>query len=87
MAKLVLDTTTSIVIYDGEGNKIGEKTGINSLNLDTAYEIDCGASGKVTVSVLAIGEKVLASGTASAEYKALIKALKLFSDASKALNP
>ena len=85
VAKLVLDTTTSIVIYDAEGNKIGEQTGISSKNLDYAYEIDCGTAGKVTVSVLAIGEKALASQSATAEYKELIKALKLFSDASEAL--
>ena len=85
VAKLILDTTTSIVIYDAEGNKIGEQTGISSKNLDTAYEIDCGTAGKVTVSVLAIGEKVLASQSVRDEYKSLIKALKLFSDASEAL--
>ena len=83
-ASLVLDSNTSIVIYNAQGEKIGEQTGINSKNLDAPYEITC-EGGTVTVSVLAIGEKVLESGTASAEYKNLVKALKLFSDASKAV--
>jgi hypothetical protein len=83
-AALILDSDTSIVIYNAQGEKIGEKTGINSKNLDTSYEITC-EGGTVTVSVLAIGEKVLASGTTSENYKNLVKALKLFSDASKAL--
>ena len=83
-AALILDSDTSIVIYNAQGEKIGDKTGINSKNLDAPYEITC-EGGTVTVSVLAIGEKVLESGTASAEYKNLVKALKLFSDASKAV--
>ena len=83
-AALILDSDTSIVIYNAQGEKIGEQTGINSKNLDASYVINC-EGGTVTVSVLAIGEKVLESGTASAEYKNLIKALKLFSDASKAV--
>jgi hypothetical protein len=83
-AALILDSNTTIVIYNAQGEKIGEKTGINSKNLDTEYTIACGDK-EVKVSVLAIGEKVLASGTATENYKNLVKALKLFSDASKAL--
>ena len=85
-ASLILDSDTSIVVYDKDGNKIGEKKGINSLNLDTAYEIDCGTHGKVTVSVLAVGEAVLAK-SANADYKNLIKALKLYSDVSLEFAP
>ena len=83
-AALILDSNTTIVIYNAQGEKIGEKTGINSKNLDTEYTVACGDK-EVKVSVLAIGEKVLESGTASAEYKNLVKALKLFFDASKAV--
>jgi hypothetical protein len=83
-AALILDSNTTIVIYNAQGEKIGEKTGINSLSLDTEYTVACGDK-EVKVSVLAIGEVVLASGTASENYKNLVKALKLFSDASKAL--
>ena len=86
-AALILDSNTSIVIYNAQGEKIGEKTGINTLQLDEAYEIDCGTTGKVTVSVLAIGEKVLESQGASEYYKNLIKALKLLSDASAPFAP
>ena len=86
-AALVLDSNTSIVIYDKDGNKIGEKKGINSLQLDTEYTIELTGGTSVTVSVLAIGEKVLESDATSQSYKDLIKTLKLFSDASKELNP
>ena len=84
-AALILDSNTSIVIYNAQGEKIGEQTDINSKNLDTMYEIACQGGVNVKVSVLAVGEKVLESGTASADYKNLVKALKLFSDASKAI--
>ena len=84
-ASLVLDSNTSIVIYNAQGEKIGDKTGINSKNLDAEYTIECEGGVNVKVSVLAVGEKVLESGTASADYKNLVKALKLFSDASIAL--
>ena len=86
-AALVLDSNTSIVIYDKDGNKIGEKKGINSLQLDTEYTIELTGGTNVKVSVLAIGEKVLESDATSQSYKDLIKTLKLFSDASKELNP
>ena len=82
-AALVLDSDITIVIYDKDGNKIGEEKGITSLNLDKSYTITCEGDKTVTVSVLAIGEKVLESNATSENYKNLIKALKLFADASK----
>ena len=82
-AALVLDSDITIVIYDKDGNKIGEKKGINSLQLDTEYTIELTGGTNVKVSVLAIGEKVLESNATSDNYKNLIKALKLFADASK----
>lgn len=78
-ATLVLDTTIAIRIYKNSV-LIGEKSGIYATDLDTPYTVGNGEDS-VTVSVLAIAEKVVA-GNYSESYKALAKAIKLYYDAA-----
>ena len=49
-AALVLDSDITIVIYNADGEKIGEEKGITSLNLDKSYTITFEAQDVITTS-------------------------------------
>lgn len=80
-ATLVLESDITVRIYSSDGAKIGELCGVQMLDLDTPYTVEC-RDGSVTLSVLAVGEKAL-TGDSSEEMKTLTRALKRFYDEVK----